>query len=68
MLNAETYKEWINVSWPGSYYKGNWNQGENVKFISPDAGGTLATLIECKPYEFILAKHVAVINSDGTEK
>ena len=67
MLNAETYKEWINVSWPGSYYEGNWKQGENLKFISPNDGGTLATLIECKPYEFVLAKHIAVINSDRTE-
>lgn len=67
MLNAETYKEWVGVSWPGSRYEGNWNQGENLKFISPGAGGTMATVVECRPYEFILAKHIAVINSDGAE-
>jgi uncharacterized protein YndB with AHSA1/START domain len=22
MINAETYKEWTNVSWPDSYYEG----------------------------------------------
>ena len=67
MFNPETYKEWVNVSWPGSYYEGNWKQGENLRFISPGQGGTLATLAECRPYEFILAKHIAVINADGTE-
>jgi len=67
MFNPETYKEWVNVSWPGSYYEGNWKQGENLRFISPGQGGTLATLVECRPYEFILAKHIAVINADGTE-
>jgi uncharacterized protein YndB with AHSA1/START domain len=67
MLSPETYKEWINTSWPGSYYKGNWKQGENIRFLSPGHGGTMATFLECKPHDFILAKHVAVINSDGTE-
>src|SRR5437868_4049425 len=67
MFNPETYKEWVNVSWPGSYYEGTWKQGENLRFISPGQGGTLATLVECRPYEFILAKHIAVINADGSE-
>jgi hypothetical protein len=67
MLGPETYKKWVNAAWPGSYYEGNWKEGENIKFISPGQGGTLATLIECRPYEFILAKHIAVITSEGTE-
>jgi len=67
MLNPETYKEWVKASWPGSYYDGKWKQGENIKFIAPGQGGTLATIAELKPYEFVLAKHIAVINKDGTE-
>jgi len=67
MINPETYKEWVNAAWPGSYYEGNWKQGENIKFLSPNHGGTLATLVECRPYEFIEAKHIAVIKSDGSE-
>ena len=67
MLQPETYKEWVDVSWPGSYYKGKWEKGENLKFISPGGGGTMATLLECTPYEYLLAEHVAVINPDGTE-
>jgi uncharacterized protein YndB with AHSA1/START domain len=67
MLNPVTYKEWVNVSWPGSHYQGNWKKGENIRFLSPDQGGTMATLVEHKPYEQILLKHVAVINSNGSE-
>src|SRR5688572_19441653 len=67
MLNHETYKQWVNVSWPGSYYEGNWKQGENLRFLSPSGGGTVANIVELKPHEFLLAKHVAVINRDGTE-
>jgi uncharacterized protein YndB with AHSA1/START domain len=67
MLSPETYKEWVNVSWPGSRYEGNWKQGENMRFISPGQGGTLANLAEVRPNEFILAKHIAVLNPDLTE-
>ncbi len=67
MLNPETYKEWVKASWPGSYYEGNWQQGENIRFLSPGNGGTLAKIIEYKPYEFIRAEHIAVIKADGTE-
>jgi Activator of Hsp90 ATPase homolog 1-like protein len=67
MLDPVSYKEWTKVTWPNSFYEGNWKQGENIKFISPGQGGTLATIIENNPYTFILAKHIAVINKDGTE-
>jgi uncharacterized protein YndB with AHSA1/START domain len=67
MLNPQTFKEWISASYPGSYYKGQWKKGENIKFLSGNNDGTLATITELRPYEFILAKHIAVINQDGTE-
>lgn len=67
MIQPESYKEWVDVAWPGSYYEGNWEQGENVRFISPGHGGTLAKIVEYKPYEYILAEHIAVINPDGSE-
>ena len=66
-LNPESFKEMISASYPGSYYKGQWKKGENVKFLSASEGGTLANIVELRPYEYILAKHVAVINADGTE-
>ncbi|HYH56729.1 MAG TPA: SRPBCC domain-containing protein [Anseongella sp.] len=67
MLGPETYKEWAGASWPGSYYEGEWKEGGNLKFVSPEGGGTMATIVESRPHEFILARHIAVINSDGTE-
>ena len=67
MLHPTTYKKWVSVSWPGAYYEGNWKQGEDIRFISPGAGGTLAHLDDQQPYKHILARHIAVINSDGSE-
>lgn len=67
MLQPETYKQWVSASWPGSSYEGNWNKGENITFGSPGQGGTMATILEHVAYESILARHVAVINPDGSE-
>ena len=67
MLEPETYKKWVDVSWPGSYYEGNWKQGQHIKFLATSGGGTVAMIQELRTYEFLLANHVAVINKDGTE-
>lgn len=67
MLGKETYKEWTGVSWPSSYYEGEWEKGNNIRFISPDGSGKLAQLIEHNPFALSVAKHVAVLNPGGTE-
>lgn len=68
MLQPETYKQWVNVSWPGSIYIGKWEKGEQLKFTSPEQqGGTVAKITELVPFETLTAKHVAVINPDGSE-
>ncbi len=67
MTDAATYQEWVDVAWPGSYYEGEWVEGNHVKFLNPGQGGTLAKLEQNDPYKFCLARHVAIIKSDGTE-
>ena len=67
MLAPETYKEWVSVSWPNSDYKGKWAKGEKISFGGEGQGGTLAMIDEFKPYETILARHIAIINLDGSE-
>ena len=66
MLGPETYKEWVGVSWPGSTYEGSWQLGEDLKFAAPGQGGTLATIEVFKPHAYIQAKHIAVVNADGS--
>ena len=67
MLAPETYKEWVNPVWPGSYYEGEWKEGHQLRFISPGRGGTLAVLEKVIPYHTISAKHIAIIKADGTK-
>jgi uncharacterized protein YndB with AHSA1/START domain len=61
MLNPKTYKEWVGAAWPGSTYQGEWKEGEDIRFVGDDSSGTLAHLVEYRPYDYILAEHVAVL-------
>jgi uncharacterized protein YndB with AHSA1/START domain len=67
MLQKETYEQWVAKSWPNSSYQGKWVKGEKIKFAGPDGSGTLAELVEVKPHERILARHIAILNPGGVE-
>jgi uncharacterized protein YndB with AHSA1/START domain len=67
MLDRKTYKEWVRAGWPDSDYDGKWAKGEKIRFTGEGQGGTLALIEELKPYETMLARHIAVLNADGTE-
>lgn len=67
MLQKDTYEQWVAKSWPNSSYEGNWKKGEEIKFIGADGSGTLAELVEVKPYERILARHIAILGSGGIQ-
>jgi uncharacterized protein YndB with AHSA1/START domain len=67
MLSPDTYREWVAASWPGSFYKGEWKQGEKISFVGNDESGTLAKLVEVKPHQSILAEHIAVLQPGGIE-
>ena len=67
MLNKATYEQWVSRSWPNSTYEGNWKKGDKMKFVGPNGAGTLAEIVEAKPYESILARHIAALGPGGVE-
>lgn len=67
MFSPETYVEWIQVSWPGSFYEGEWKQGTDIRFIGQDGSGTLAHIEELVPFKLVSANHVAVLQKGGLE-
>ena len=67
ILQLETYRQWVGKAWPNSTYEGEWKEGENIKFIGPDGSGTLAEIVELKPYKKVLAKHIALLGPGGEQ-
>ena len=66
MVGKDTYKKWTKVSWPGSDFEGEWRQGEKIKFLGDGQGGTQALIEEFRPYELIQARHIAIVQADGS--
>jgi hypothetical protein len=66
MFRVESSRKWIDVSWPGCYFEGNWKEGEHIKFLSPNGTGRECLVIVNRPYEYVLARHVAVVKKDGS--
>ena len=65
LTGRETYKDWTNAAWPGSDFKGEWKQGENLHFIGEDGNGTLANVTTFDPYNDILLSHTALLQPGG---
>ena len=67
VLQPDTYKDWVAVSWPGSFYTGNWEKDASIRFISHNGSGTLARIKDIIPYNKINAEHIAVLHPGGIE-
>ncbi len=59
MLSEKTYRQWVGAAWPGSYFEGEWKEGETLCFFNSEKSGTKAKLIEHRPYQFSRAEHVS---------
>lgn len=66
MLSPETFKLWAAEFAEGSYFEGSWDQGEKIRFLTPDGSGLTSMIAENRPYEFISIKHLGYIK-DWTE-
>ena len=63
MLQQETYRIWTAEFMEGLYYEGSWEEGENIRFLSPDGSGLTSVIAENKPYRFISIKHMGLIKN-----
>lgn len=59
MFEDKTYREWTSVFMPGSYYEGSWEKGSDIRFVAPEADGTLSGML-CKIAENILHEFVSI--------
>lgn len=67
MLEPETYKAWTSAFCEGSYYTGSWDQGAQIRFLSPSGDGMTAVIAENRPYEFVSIQHRGVIENGAED-
>ncbi|WP_343485943.1 SRPBCC domain-containing protein [Allomuricauda sp. d1] len=70
MLGEDTFKKWTSEFSPTSRYKGNWNKGSKILFLSDDADGKVCGMVsrinENKPNKFVSIEHIGILE-DGQE-
>jgi hypothetical protein len=65
MLKPGSYEQWAKTFSEGSTFEGTWAEGETVRFIDPELGGSQAVLDVFRPHTSIVARHVALVGQDG---
>lgn len=67
MLSDKTYREWTAAFNPGSYFKGDWNEGSEIMFLGPNgsdtngAMGMYSRIKESRKPEFISIQHLGIV-------
>lgn len=63
MLGESTYRQWTAAFCEGSHYRGSWDQGATIHFLSPTGDGMIAVIAKNEPLEFISIRHVGMIEN-----
>ncbi|WP_009032384.1 SRPBCC family protein [Indibacter alkaliphilus] len=66
MLAEDTYKQWTYAFYPGSFYRGSWDEGEKILFIARDSegneGGMVARVKKSIPNEVVSLEHYGILD------
>lgn len=66
MLGPEGYREWASEFAEGSYYEGSFDEGETIRFLTPEGQGMVARIATCRPPAYVSMEHLGFIK-DGIE-
>jgi hypothetical protein len=61
MIAPDSYRDWTSAFAEGSHFKGSWQQGQRILFLSPEGDGMVAEIAEHRPNEFISIRHLGQI-------
>ena len=61
MIAPESYMFWTSAFAEGSTYEGYWDQGQQIRFLSPSGDGMVAEIAENRADEFISVRHLGMI-------
>lgn len=67
IIDKSVYPDWAKAWGDGMTYEGEWKKGGNISFFDHSQGGTKVILEEFKPFDYIRAKHIAMVNPENIE-
>lgn len=66
LMAPQTFRIWASEFAPDSYFEGCWEEGEPIRFVTPDGSGMISRIAENRPYEFLSIMHRGIIH-EGKE-
>lgn len=67
MLDKESYSKWTDVFMPGSYFEGDWAEGNTLHFLAPDENGNTSGMVSRvrsnRPFEYISIEHLGFVEN-----
>lgn len=68
MLQDQTYRQWTSEFMEGSQFRGSWDKGAKIQFVSPDDDGKMSgmtsRIADNRLYEKISIEHLGIIHGD----
>jgi uncharacterized protein YndB with AHSA1/START domain len=59
LVAPESYTRWASAFGEGLYFKGSWQKGQTIRFMTPGGDGVVSDIAENRPNEFISLRHSA---------
>ncbi|HEX2543392.1 MAG TPA: SRPBCC domain-containing protein [Ramlibacter sp.] len=66
MLAPDSYREWTAPFCEGSWYEGSWDEGQRIRFLTPQGEGMVAQVAQHRPGEYVSLRHLGMIARDGS--
>ena len=63
MLAPETYKKWVAVFEPSSYFEGSWEKDSKIRFLGGGGDGMTSKIAENIPQKFLSIKHLGLVKN-----
>jgi Activator of Hsp90 ATPase homolog 1-like protein len=69
LIGPEGYAKWTSAFGEGLYFEGSWQQGQRIRFLTPQGHGVTSEIAENKNRlnEFLSIRHLGYIADDGVE-
>jgi len=67
IIGPESYKQWTSAFGDGLYFEGSWQEGQRMRFLTPEGHGVVSEIADNRPNEFISVRHLGYIDDNGVE-
>ena len=66
LIGPGSYTQWTSAFGDGLYFEGSWQEGQKIRFLTPEGHGVISEIATNRPNEILSVRHLGYI-VDGVE-